>query len=294
MARRYSGLQVAKKAVSIRAFGTVSPPVCTTHPTACCLPDPYSGSGSIETGCIFDCPLCPEGMGSPQVFTLVNRGTCTTITTGAKTLYYDRTAEIPCRWVTYQEDDQWELYNDGLDNRWYLIGGGGALIYYLPSEDWNCDGGNEMLLFSSDCGTEVDRTVNISGEGCNPGTIETTCCPDDLVPATLYGSWSDVSDGCEGCLPDATFTYEPLSDSWITPAQNYCPSVPATEFMTLYCSVSGWHVSFTCVGSIPSFNLVSLQCAPFRAVFDMTLTPFGSPYGCCNGNSATARLTITQ
>jgi hypothetical protein len=147
----------------------------------------------------------------------------------------------------------------------------------------------------TDGGTTLTGTIPLGG-GCGeaslvvdhpcpdegtPGTIDTACCPDDLLPETLTVTVSGETGDC-ACLPATmTLTWDVVTTSWKRAGSGTC----ADPDLTLDC---GFGTQWSLASTVCNFNRnpTSTSCAPFELVFNApTIT------NCCTGS---ATFTVTE
>jgi hypothetical protein len=121
------------------------------------------------------------------------------------------------------------------------------------------------------------------------------------VPTTLFVTVTDVTGCADGdCLPaydGAQLIYNLRGDESWTTEDIDTTCVPGQEdYIHFHCPQGGdgncddYTLSFRCVYT--EAVMVSCQCDPFEAVFDVTFTD--NQFGCCGTGGGTARFTITE
>jgi hypothetical protein len=113
----------------------------------------------------------------------------------------------------------------------------------------------------------------------NPPTIETTCCPDRLLPEVLTAT---VSGDCSGVC---SLVYDPVAQRW-EGGMSLPLGILTVRF---YChAVQGWLAD---LGSCYNATGTSLTgtCDPLSLSFG----PF-SAAGCCGGDPNSLVLTVTE
>lgn len=116
------------------------------------------------------------------------------------------------------------------------------------------------------------------GSGTGLGSVVTDCCPDTLLPTTLYGTITAKTGGCT-CLP-TTLAFEYVGDSRWTSA--FITTCSYEGVLHLDCSGGVWSLGNA---SVATGTLISTVCDPLEIVFDMT----GDPATC----TGTFTVTIT-
>jgi len=209
--------------------------------------DPVDPPCEAEVDCIADCPICPVGAASNWQFELASVGECTDIfSSTSHTLLYEPTEENPCRWAYSHAGEEWEMYYDEDLTLWLLVGGDGVVIYGTNDLDCLHSGVNEFaLLFNEEClgmdeevqvdpvsnncssfecdagsCVEIDElggyeTMEECEENCEEGTIETVCCPDNLLPETLYLHIEPTGECSCADGSVLTLTYDVDEDRWL-------------------------------------------------------------------------------
>jgi len=137
---------------------------------------------------------------------------------------------------------------------WYCLEAGGSgsgvttdcyLLSLAELEDM-LSGGFELI--SGGHATQIDCLLDCFGAGSGSGsTVDTVCCEGVLLPATIFATFSDVSEGC-ACLNEVAIplTYSESvpelggNDGWISETVELCgfgdPLVPWSGNLILECN----------------------------------------------------------
>lgn len=269
---RVIGIRVLRR----NADGSIE---CVEDPTGCC---DQSGDGTLT--CITACDRCPTGTASLYEIELVDAGDCVSVSTGVKVLSYQPLDNLPCRWAT-DFGDEWELYFDPSDELWYLVGGGGELIYSTPNSNWDCSGENSLNLVSASCVGADDNMTVIQDYPC--GVIVDGC--DHIFPLTLTGTF-DAGTGTCGCY-DQTFDMVWNGTAWVG-STTACSGNVLTFTLTPVAFVAGsstWTLTTnggTC-SFMPTMLMSSMACGTINVTSSTAVVS-----GCCS--STNAALTITE
>lgn len=179
----------------------------------------------------------------------------------------------------------WRLYYNWHLGQWLLDGNDGQIVYGI-STAFNCETENvfDVILFN-DCLDTPSPTVTVEPVGnpdcdCHSGFL-TPCCPDTVLPDTLYATITDL--GACACL--ATPPYYVLHRTGMiwTGTALVCGGQEAT--ITFFCTGIGETVAFyvqvACGGGTSWSNTYTGFCEPFDIVF----TGFPAMTGtCCTGD----------
>lgn len=169
--------------------------------------------------------------------------------------------------ISYDENTGIWIYRDDIG----LHLPSGTIITITPSSDNPCE----------------DQPDGGGGEG----TIETVCCPDRLLPTTLFLTMT--SNNCLCMNFSAELVYSAGNAEWSVNIPNQCGTKDIN--FRLFCSGGiEWHTALTCDGlviGLGGIGGITSQCEPFLIESSPTIS--FDPGGCCF-EGANISYTITE